>query len=343
MAKHPMRVLVTGVELVSSAVDKLASIGASLTMMPGKVTEQRLIEELARQPVQAILMRGNPPVSGAVLDAAPELRVIAKHGAGVDSVDLAAATARKVLVMVAGDANAPAVAELTLGCILALGRELESLSARVRLGQWDRGNYHGRELRGRTLGLIGFGRIGRRVAELARCFGMRVIALTSTPTHATTARTGDPGRSPESITPALAERAVSLDALLASCDIVSLHCPLTAETRGMMDRRTFAMMKPGALFINTARGALVDEGALADALTSGRLAGAALDTLAEEPPAPGSPLLSAPNLIITPHIAGQTSAAVERMGIAAAENIVAVLTGGTVDRANVVNYSLLSS
>jgi D-3-phosphoglycerate dehydrogenase len=290
------------------------------------VSEQRLIEELAKQPVQAILMRGNPPVSVAVLDAAPELRVIAKHGAGVDSVDLAAATARKVLVMVAGDANAPAVAELTLGCILALGRELEPLSARVRSGQWDRGNYHGRELRGRTLGLIGFGRIGRRVAELARCFGMRVVVLT---------------HSPESITPALAERAVSLDALLASCDIVSLHCPLTAETRGMMDRRAFAMMKPGALFINTARGALVDEAALADALTSGRLAGAALDTLAEEPPAPGSPLLSAPNLIITPHIAGQTGAAVERMGIAAAENIVAVLTGGTVDRANVVNYSLL--
>jgi D-3-phosphoglycerate dehydrogenase len=226
---------------------------------------------------------------------------------------------------------------------LALGRELESLSARVKSGRWDRGNFQGRELRGRTLGLIGFGRIGRRVAELARCFGMHVVALTSTPTHATTARVGDPGRSPESVNPALAETAVSLDALLASCDIVSLHCPLTAETRGMMDRRTFAMMKPGALFINTARGALVDEAALADALSSGRLAGAALDTLAEEPPAPGSPLLSAPNLIITPHIAGQTSAAVERMGIAAAENIVAVLTGGTVDRANVVNYSLLSS
>src|ERR1035437_9019148 len=105
MAKHPLRVLVTGVELVSSAVDKLASIGASMTMMSGKVSEQRLIEELAKQPVQAILMRGNPPVSEAVLNAAPELRVIAKHGAGVDSVDLAAATARKVLVMVAGDAN----------------------------------------------------------------------------------------------------------------------------------------------------------------------------------------------------------------------------------------------
>jgi D-3-phosphoglycerate dehydrogenase len=342
MAKHPLRVLVTGAELVSIAVDKLSSIGATLTMMPGKMTEERLIEELAKQPVQAILMRGNPPVSQAVLDAAPELRVIAKHGAGVDSVDLAAATAHGVLVMIAGDANAPAVAELTLGCILALGRDLGSLSARVKSGQWDRGSYHGTELRGRTLGLIGFGRIGRRVAELARCFGMRVIALTSTPTRATKARVGDPGRSSESIAPALAERAASFEALLASADIVSLHCPLTAETRGLMNRRAFATMKPGALFINTARGALVDEAALADALTSGRLAGAALDTLTEEPPAPGNPLLSAPNLIITPHIAGQTGAAVERMGVAAAENIVAVLTGGAVDRANVVNHGLLS-
>ncbi len=325
MAKHQYQVLVTGAELVPAAVDKLSAIGASLTMMPGKVTEQRLIEELAKQPAQAILMRGNPPVSQAVLDAAPELRVIAKHGVGVDSVDLAAATAHGVLVMVVGDANAPAVAELTLGCILALGRELWSLSARVRSGQWDRGSYQGSELRGRTLGLIGFGRIGRRVAELARCCGMRVIALT---------------RSPQSITPV--ERAASFEALLAASDIVSLHCPLIAETRGLMNRQAFAMMKPGALFINTARGALVDEAALADALSSGRLAGAALDTLAEEPPAPGNPLLSAPNLIITPHIAGQTGAAVERMGIAAAENIIAVLTGGAVDPANVVNHGLLS-
>jgi D-3-phosphoglycerate dehydrogenase len=326
MAKDRWRVLVTGAELVSAAVDKLSSIGANLTMMPGKVTEQRLIEELAKQPVQAILMRGNPPLSEAVLEAAPELRVIAKHGAGVDSVDLAAATARNVLVMVAGDANAPAVAELTLAFILALGRDLGSLSARVKSGQWDRGSYHGTELRGRTLGLIGFGRIGRRVAELARCFGMRVVALTST----------------SAITPGLAERAESLEWLLASSDIVSLHCALTAETRGLMNRKAFAMMKPGALFINTARGALVEEAALAEALSSGRLAGAALDTLTEEPPAPGNPLLAAPNLILTPHVAGQTHAAVERMGMAAAENIVAVLTGGSVDAANVVNQSLLT-
>jgi D-3-phosphoglycerate dehydrogenase len=317
-----IRVLVTGAELVNAAVEKLSAIGATLSMMPGKVTEQRLIEELAPQPTQAILMRGNPPVTRAVLNAATGLRVIAKHGVGVDSVDLAAATEKGILVMVAGDANAPAVAEMTLAYMLALGRDLEALSSRTKAGQWDRGNYHGNELRGRTLGVVGFGRIGRRVAQLARCFGMRVIAYT---------------RSPQSIDPTLAETAANMQSLLAESDIVSLHCPLTAETRAMMNREAFAAMKRGALFINTARGALVDETALAEALQSGRLSGAALDSLAEEPPAANHPLFSAPNILITPHIAGQTRDAVKRMGIAAAENIVAVLTGEGLNPANVVN------
>ena len=317
-----IRVLVTGAELVSAAVEKLSAIGASLTMMSGKVTEQRLIEELAQQPTQAILMRGNPPVTRAVLEAAPALRVIAKHGVGVDSVDVAAATEKGILVMVAGEANAPAVAEMTLAYILALGRDLETLSGRTKAGQWDRGSYHGNELRGRTLGVVGFGRTGRRVAQLARCLGLRVIVFT---------------RSPQSVDPAVAETAMSLPALLAESDIVSLHCPLTAETRAMMGAEAFAAMKRGALFINTARGALVDETALAEALQNGQLSGAALDTLTEEPPAANHPLLSAPNLLITPHIAGQTRDAVKRMGVAAAENIVAVLTGAGLNPANVVN------
>lgn len=230
--------------------------------------------------------------------------------------------------MVAGEANAPAVAELTLGFLLALGRDFLRLDTHVKSGKWERGTYHGTELRGRTLGLIGFGRIGRRVAELARCIGLRIIAFT---------------RSPELVDPKLAEAKKSLESLLAESDIVSLHCPLTPETQGLMDRRAFARMKPGALFINTSRGALVDEAALAEALMGGRLGGAALDTLVDEPPASDNPLLSAPNLIITPHIAGQTTAAVQRMGIAAAENIVAVLTGGAIETANVVNLSVLKA
>ena len=320
---HPMRirVLVTGAELTSLAVEKLSAIGATLTMMPGKVTEQRLIEELRQHSTPAILMRGNPPITRAVIEAAPALRVIAKHGVGVDSVDLTAAKEKGVRVMVAGEANAPAAAEMTVAFMLALGRDLESLSSRTKAGQWDRGSYHGNELRGRTLGLVGFGRIGRRVAQLARCLGMRVVVFT---------------RSPQAVDPALAENKASLAALLAESDIVSLHCPLTPETRGMMNREAFSSMKRGALFLNTARGALVDETALAAALQAGDLAGAALDTLAAEPPAPDNPLFSLRNVLITPHIAGQTHGAVQRMGIAAAENIVAVLTGQDLDPANIV-------
>lgn len=328
MDKNKFRVLVTGANLVPKAVAKLGSIGASVELMGGKITEERLLHEIAQSPTHAILMRGNPPVTSAILEAAPALRVIAKHGVGVDSVDVAAATKRGVLVMVAGDANAPAVAEMTMGFALALSREIVRFDAVARSGKWDRERDHGSELRGRTLGLVGFGRIGRRVAELARCFGVCVIAFS---------------RSSMSIDPTLAHKVESLEALLAAADIVSLHCPLDSTTRGMMDRRAFGLMKPGALFINTARGALVDEAALAEALTSGRMRGAALDTLVDEPPAPDNPLLSAPNLILAPHNAGITFGAVERMGENAAENIAAVLCGGSVDPLNVVNRSLLEN
>ena len=326
MEKNQFRVLVTGATLVSAAVAKLESIGAAVEMMSGKITEERLLKEVAQSPTHAILMRGNPPITRAVLDAAPTLRVIAKHGAGVDSVDMATATERGVLVMVAGDANAPAVAELTMAFALALSREIPRFNAVARSGEWDRERNHGTELRGRTLGLVGFGRIGRRVAELAQCFGVRVIAFS---------------RASTSIDPKLARKAESLETLLAEADIVSLHCPLDPTTRGMMSRRAFELMKPGALFINTARGALVDEAALAEALTSGHLGGAALDTMAEEPPAPDNPLLSAPNLILSPHNAGITTGSVERMGVIAAANIAAVLSGETIDALNVVNRSLL--
>jgi D-3-phosphoglycerate dehydrogenase len=242
-------------------------------------------------------------------------------------VDIAAATRHGVLVMVAGDANAPAVAEHTMALMLTLGRDIVPLDLNTRGGLWDRGTYKARELRGRTLGLVGFGRIARRVAALARAFGMTVMALP---------------RVPGSIDLALAGEAPSLEALLATADIVSLHTPLTAKTRGMIDAAALSLMKPGALLINTARGGLVDEDALLDALMSGRLAGAALDNLVQEPPAPDTPLLSAPNLIVTPHIAGISTAAMILMGTAAAENIAAVLEGRALETSNVMNPAALT-
>ncbi len=181
-------------------------------------------------------------------------------------------------------------------------------------------------MRGRTLGLVGFGRIARRVAVLGRCFGMPILALP---------------RMPGTIDPALAEEAASLEALLAAADVVSLHAPLTQATRGMIGRTTLPLMKPDALLVNTARGGLVDEAALAEALAAGRLAGAGLDNLADEPPGPDCPLLGAPNVIITPHVAGSTTASMVRMGTVAADNIASVLEGRAVDRANVMNPAVL--
>ncbi|MEA2839697.1 MAG: hypothetical protein QOF41_1027 [Methylobacteriaceae bacterium] len=320
------RVLVTSNELIPNAGDMLGRIGASIDTMAGKVTEARLIEALAK-PTQAIVMRGNPPITRAVLDAAaPHLRVIAKPGAGVDSVDLAAATEHGIPIMTAGHGNAPAVAEITIGFMLALGRDIIRLDRRTRGGNWHRDDYNSSELSGRTLGLVGFGRIGRRVAELARSFGMRVIVFT---------------RTPAKVTPDLAEATESLEALLREADYVSLHCPLEATTRGLISREAIAAMRPGALLINTGRGALVDEAALAQALTSGHIAGAALDTLSEEPPSSDNPLLAAPNLILTPHIAGLSTGAMQRTGATTAENIIAVLTGGEIEPANVANPDVL--
>lgn len=315
-------VLVTGSQLVPAAVAMLEGIGASLTMMAGKVTEEQLFAAFRQSPPDAVLMRGNPPIGKVLLELAPNLKVIAKHGAGVDSVDLAAATASGIAVLVAGDANAPAVAEHTMALILAVGRDLVLLDSSVRKGEWARGAYQGREIAGRTLGIVGFGRIGRRVAGMAGCFGLTVVALP---------------RRPGTVDPGLAREAASLDALLTESDIVSLHLPLTADTASLIDRRALGLMKSGALLVNTGRGGLVDEAALAEALTSGRLAGAALDTLAEEPPRPDSPLLHAPNLLVTPHVAAMTGAAIARMGIGAAQNIVDVLTGNGPARANLAN------
>jgi D-3-phosphoglycerate dehydrogenase len=320
------RVLVTSSELIPNAGDMLLRIGASIDTMAGKVTEARLIDALAK-PTQAIVMRGNPPITRAVLEAAaPHLRVIAKPGAGVDSVDLAAATEHGIPIMTAGHGNAPAVAEITIGFMLALGRDIVRLDRRTRGGDWRRDDYNSSELSGQALGLVGFGRIGRRVAELARAFGMRVLVFT---------------RTPGKVTPDLAELAESLDALLRESDYVSLHCPLDATTRGLMSRKAIAAMREGAFLVNTGRGALVDEAALAEALASGHLAGAALDTLSEEPPPSDNPLLAARNLIMTPHIAGLSTGAVQRTGATTAGNIIAVLTGGKIERANVANPEVL--
>jgi len=305
--RPPIHVLMTGDDLLEPAARVLAPTGATIETMSGPIDRARMIATLSARRFDAILVRANPPLDAAVLDAAPDLALISKMGAGVDSVDLAAATARSIAVMTAGDANADATAEMAIALILAIRRDVVRLDARLKAGIWDRGRYAATELRGQTLGVVGLGRIGRRVGEIARALGMRVIA-SGRPGVIASAHAGFP--------------VVPLEQLLAESDIVSLHCPMDASNRGFFDRDAIALTKPGALLVNTARGGLLNEADVAEALATGRLGGAALDTLAVEPPAADNPLLTAPNTILTPHIAAETAATMERIAVMGAENVV---------------------
>jgi D-3-phosphoglycerate dehydrogenase len=250
-------------------------------------------------------------VTRRVIESAPKLRIIARHGVGVDAVDLAAATAHGVVVTTTGAQNAAAVAEYTFALLFAALRHVPRADREMRGGAWARNALIGGELDGRTLGVVGLGAIGRRVARAARGFGMRVIAF-------------DPALG----TPSDADaELVGFEQLLADADIVTIHTRLTRETERMMSARAFAAMKPTALFVNTARGEVVDEAALIDALATGRIAGAALDTYATEPLAADSPLRAMDNVVLSPHVAGQTDAALVRVAICAAQSILDELAG----------------
>lgn len=243
----------------------------------------------------ALIVRNRTQVDLPILDSGNHLRVIGRLGVGLDNIDVAACNARKVEVIAATGANALSVAEYVVATSMTLLRGAFLSSTEVAAGKWPRARLsEGRETAGRVLGLVGFGSIGQLTAKLAKGLGMRVLAY-------------DPLLSPGSdIWTKAGAGHRTLDALLAESDVVSLHVPLTAETRGLINATRIAGMKSGAVLINTARGGIVDETALAAALTSGKLGGAALDVFENEPLAPASALATAPNLILTPHIGGVT-------------------------------------
>ncbi len=244
-------------------------------------------------------------VDETLLDACPRLRVVSQMAVGVDNIDLAACARRGIPVGNTPDVLTDATADLTLALLLAAARRLPEGIAAVRTGEWGpwRPSWLlGLELRGARLGIVGMGRIGQAVAERARAFGMEVVRI---------GRPGEP----------------SFHEDLAACDIVSLHCRLTPQTRGLIDARALAAMKRGALLVNTARGPVVDQDALADALHAGRIGGAALDVTDPEPLPPDHPLLAAPNLIVLPHLGSATHATRERMAELAVGNLAAGLAG----------------
>jgi D-3-phosphoglycerate dehydrogenase / 2-oxoglutarate reductase len=246
------------------------------------------------------LIVGVDPVTAAVLDAGP-LQVVVRLGSGTDNVDLEAARRRGVRVATTPAANARSVAELAIGLLLALARHLILHDRNVRSGSWTR--HTGVELAGRRLGVVGYGAVGRQVAGIARALGMEVVAT-------------DP-MVREADVPL-----VDLETLLASSDAVTLHAPLTDDTRGMIGAAQLNRMRPHALLVNTARGRLVDERALAEALAAGRIGGAAFDTFEREPPE-GSPLLRMDNFVASPHAGGATVEAVTRAGVAAVRELLA--------------------
>lgn len=315
------KVLVTAATVSDLAQGLLRDGGAELVFMPGKIDEDALIAAFAREPIAAVLLRGSPPLNERVLNAAPGLKIIAKHGAGVDSVDIAAATRRGIAVMVANGANADAVAEHALALMLSLSRELPSYDRDARSGAWRDLNRFTRDFSGRMVGIVGYGQIGERTAKLAHACGAKVVV------HSRTKITPPAGMAYEP----------DLDRLLGQADIVSLHCPLSDATRGLIGAAQIARMKPDALLINTARGPVIDEAALVRALQEGRLGGAGLDTFAVEPPDPANPLFALPNVIVTPHVAAATTGAMVRMGTIAANNIISWLRGEVYDPRNFLN------
>lgn len=274
----------------------------------------------------ALLVRSAVQVDRSVLERAPKLRVIGRAGVGVDNVDLDAATEAGVLVMNTPGGNAISVAEHTLAMMLAMARHIPQATSSTRAGKWEKKKLLGNELRGKTLGIIGLGSIGRQVVKRARAFEMRVVA------H-------DPYVTSK-IAKDLGVDLLDLSALYAASDYITLHVAATPETQGMLSHEAFRQMKPGVRIVNCARGELVDEAALLEAVKSGKVAGAALDVFSVEPPPAGFPLFTSDAVFATPHIGGSTEEAQEIVGVRIAEQVVEYLQSGVA--INAVNMPSLT-
>jgi len=272
--------------------------------------EDEMVEEISNaRPVFAIVV-GVDPVTEKVMEAAPELKVIAKHGVGVDNIDLEAARKRGIVVTNAPGSNNQAVADLVWGLILAAAREIPKADRITRQGRWDR--LIGCEIWGKTIGIIGTGQIGLAVARRARGFDMRILAYDQAPNMEAAEEIGI--------------SYTSLENLLKDSDVVSLHVPLTPETKNLIGERELNMMKKNAILVNTSRGEVVDEEALYRALKERRIKAAALDVFSQEPPH-NCPLLELENVVVTPHIGAYTIEANYRMGMAVARSIIQTLKG----------------
>jgi D-3-phosphoglycerate dehydrogenase len=274
----------------------------------------------------ALVVRSKPDVTKRVLDAATKLRVVGRAGVGVDNVDVEAATRRGVIVMNTPGGNTISTAEHTFSMLMAMARNIPQAHGSVKSGKWDRKSFQGVELYSKTLGIVGMGRIGSEVARRAIAFGMRVLAFDPF-LSATKAR-------------ALQVELVELDEIYARSDFITVHVPMTDQTRGLINRNAIAKMKDGVRLINCARGGIIVEADLAEAIQSGKVAGAALDVYEKEPPT-DTPLLGLANVVMTPHLGASTVEAQESVGVEIAEQIADVLAGGSIR--NAVNMPTLDA
>mgnify|MGYP003584115710 CR=1 FL=1 len=299
-------------------VDALAEGGLlDVTFQPG-IPHDELLKIIPQ--FSALVVRSQTKVGADVIAAAKKLKAIGRAGVGVDNVDVEAATKRGIVVMNTPGGNTISTAEHAFSLLVSMARNIPQADASVKSGKWDRKSFQGVELNGKTLAVLGMGRIGTEVAKRALAFGMRVLAY-------------DPYLSEARARSLQVELVDKLDDAIPQADFITMHMPLTDETRHMLDARRLGNMKKGARVVNCARGGLVDENALAANLASGHLAGAALDVFEEEPPTVDSALRKAPNIVFTPHLGASTAEAQESVGIEIAQTIRAALLEGTINNA----------
>lgn len=299
------KVLVTGADLTPQAIELLRDFQI---VYAGKTPSEQDIVALCQEhnPIAIIVRYGK--INAEAINAAPSLKVISKHGSGTDTIDKAAAEAKGVEVVAAVGANAAAVAEHAVTLLLACAKSVPQLDARMHAGHWDKATHKSIELSGGTIGLIGLGAIGRRMARIAHAMDMRVI-----------------GFDPFAQSPVEHIELCDLETIWRESDAISLHCPLTEDNRNLLNTDTLAQCKPGVIIVNTARGGLINEPALLSAVASGKVHAAGLDSFAVEPMQAGHPFQHQPGFILSPHIGGVTHDAYVNMGTGAARNILTVL------------------
>ncbi|MEW6335371.1 MAG: hydroxyacid dehydrogenase [Thermodesulfobacteriota bacterium] len=319
-------VVITGDAIAAEALEILSD-GCRVVFTGPYPSPEALARTMGSEQADALLIRTGK-ATAEVVKASPRLRVIAKHGVGYDNIDTRTATELRIPVLISATANYQSVAEHALGLMLSLAKQIPWLDSRMRQGLWDKTTFRGDELFRKTLGLVGFGRIGRRVSELVAPLEMNVLAY-------------EPFL-PDHLFPPTVTRVARLEDLLQAADIVSIHSPLTAQTRHLIDAPQLEMMKRTAWLINTARGGIVNEAALIAALREGKIAAAGLDTFQTEPPEDVCRLAEAGRVVLTPHTGAATREAFTRMGVEAAQNVMTVLTTGKPDRDYLVNPEILT-